>query len=210
AFGARLATATPAQLVALRAAASPVYGSLGSDPALGGTLARLELLAKANDGSAGAPIPPGCAYRPGEEERVPPPARTLDGPGRPGALPPGVYRYAWTHDELVGIGLSEHDAQINAAVVTWTLGRGRWSQSAKLADSRLKGSPGAYTSCRGWYDVDGDSVAFTTTTHYSDGDCAPATWTARWSVRARILTWSAVNIPDFVDLFTAKPWVRIG
>jgi TRAP-type C4-dicarboxylate transport system substrate-binding protein len=209
-FGARLATATPTQLVALRAAASQVYSSLATDADLGRTLARLEALAETIDVSAGAPIPPGCAYRPGEEKRASPPARTLDGPGRPGALPQGVYRYVWTHDELIGIGLSEHDAQINAAVVTWTVNRGQWSSAAKLADSRLKGRPGAYTSCQGWYDVDGDSVAFTTTTHYSDGDCAPATWTARWSVRGRILTWSAVNIPDFVDIFTAKPWVRIG
>ncbi|MFN0281914.1 MAG: hypothetical protein ACKVZ6_08085 [Kineosporiaceae bacterium] len=64
-----------------------------------------------------------------------------------------------------------------------------------------------YTRCAGWYD---DAVAFTTTTHHTDGDCAPPTWSARWSAEDRLLTWSAVSIPDFAYVWAGKPWQRIG
>jgi hypothetical protein len=69
--------------------------------------------------------------------------------------------------------------------------------------------PGAYTTCQGWYDVQGDTAWFTTTTHYSGGDCAAATWSARWTAHGRTLTWTAVSVADFAYVWGGKPWHRI-
>ncbi len=135
--------------------------------------------------------------------------RALTGPGRTGDFPVGAYRYHLAYDELVAHGLSEHDARINAGVFTWTMSRGKWSYEWKAAASGVT-VPGAYTTCAGWYDVQGDAVAFTTTTHYADGDCAPPTWSARWSVRAGLLSWLAVSVPDFAYVWAGKPWQRVG
>jgi TRAP-type C4-dicarboxylate transport system substrate-binding protein len=208
-LGLRVATATRVQVDALRAAAEPVYASLRADPALAKTLTRIQVLVRSADQAATTPVPAACTYHPGDEERVAPPERALPGPGRPGNLPQGSYRYALSVDELLAHGSSQHDAENNAGVLTWTLQAGRWHYVAKPAISGLN-RPGAYTTCEGWYDVQGETAWFTTTTKDSGGDCAPPTWSARWTAQGRTLSWTAVSVADFAYGWAGKPWQRIG
>ena len=205
-FGARLAFATPEQLAALRDAAEPVYAAMRADPALAVTLKRVEALASAAGHPAPPPVPAGCAYQPGDETRIAPKgAATLTGPGRPGDLPQGVYRFNLSKAELLGLGISEHDATMNAGVLTWTLHAGSWS--VRLDASEVPSSNG---TCEGWYDVNGDAVTFLTNTKVPGGTCAPPRWTARWATHNGTLTWSAVSVTDYTPLFAAKPWQKIG
>ena len=41
------------------------------------------------------------------------------------------------------------------------------------------------------------------------GDCAPPTWSARWSFRKDALTWSDVSVKDFGIVFAGE-WQKIG
>jgi TRAP-type transport system periplasmic protein len=204
-FGTRIATATPAQLAALRAAAGPVYAVLRSDPLLGRTLFRVEAAVRSAGRGVSAPVPAGCAYHPGDEKRIPPPVRALPAPGRTGDLPQGSYRYASTERELMARGHTADDAHINAGVFTWTLRGGRWNSVQEPVDSTVQ-----HTTCEGWYDVRDDAVTFTTITKYQGGTCAPDTWSARWSIHDRFLTWTAVSGADFADVWAGKPWQRIA
>jgi len=65
------------------------------------------------------------------------------------------------------------------------------------------------TSCRGFYDVKGKSVTFTTTKFFNNGDCAPPTWTAGWNYGDGQLTWTAVSVADFSFIFAPRPWQQI-
>ena len=63
-----------------------------------------------------------------QDQTANPPARpSRGGPGAPGELPPGVYRYSVSTAELRALGETEHDATMNAGVLTWTLRGGSWS-----------------------------------------------------------------------------------
>jgi TRAP-type C4-dicarboxylate transport system substrate-binding protein len=208
-LGLRVATASRAQIDALRAAAEPVYASLRADPALAKTLTRIQDLVRSADRPATIPVPAACTYRPGDEVRVARPERTLTSPGGPGDLPQGSYRYTSSVDELLAHGSSQHDAENNAGVTTWTLQAGRWHYVWKPAISSLN-RPGAYTTCEGWYDVQGNTAWFTTITRYDGGDCAPPTWSARWTDQGSTLSWTAVSVADFAYGWAGKPWQRIG
>jgi len=205
-FGARIALATPEQLAALRKAAEPAYAAIRANPALATTLQRVEGLTAAAGHDAPITVPAGCAYQPGDETRlVPPVAQHLTGPGAPGELPPGVYRYSVSTAELRALGETEHDATMNAGVLTWTLRGGSWSSRLDAANA-----PASSGTCEGWYDVRGDAVTFVTTTVVPGGTCAPPVWTARWSAHNGTLAWSAVSVADFAPGFASKPWQKIG
>ena len=149
-------------------------------------------------------VPAGCAFRPGEEKRlVPPKPAALTGPGRPGGLPAGVYRFSISRAELIDLGVNDHDATINAGVLTWTLRGGNWTVRHDPAEAGVS----AGGICQGWYDVQGDAVTFVTNTKVEGGTCAPPVWTARWSGK---ITWSAVSILDYAPVFAGKPWQKIG
>lgn len=207
--GVRVATASPAQLAALRSAAEPAYAVMRADPELAGSMRRIETLVSSVAQPAPTPVPAACSYHPGDEKRMPAPERRLTGPGNPGGLPQGTYRYSFTVEELLPHVANRYEAEINAGVFDWTLNGGRWHYTAKLAISGPY-RPGAYTSCDGWYDVQGNVARFTTTTVYSDGDCAPPQWSARWELHRSTLTWSAVSVPDFAYVWAGKPWQRIA
>jgi TRAP-type C4-dicarboxylate transport system substrate-binding protein len=122
--GARLAEASPQQLAALRKATEPVYAALRAKPDLAKTLSRIEELVAADEPSMPTGVPASCLYHPGDEKRIPPPDRTLTGPGRPGDLPQATYRFSNTEAELLTHGEDAHDAHMNAGVYTWTLSKG--------------------------------------------------------------------------------------
>lgn len=200
--GARIALASDGQLTALRQATEPVYAAIRADRKLGAILTRVEALARGAARPAAVAVPEGCAYRPGESPVMPP--RTLTGPGEPGGLPQGVYRYTLTEAELRAVGYNAHDARNNAGVWTWTLRAGSWTMRHEPAHAEVM----VYSSCDGWYEVRGETVTFDATTH--EGRCVPPDWTARWSATGDGITWSEVSVPDFAPPFATKPWQTIG
>ena len=211
--GVRIAMASPRQLRALREAVDPVYAALRTEPEQAALLARVEQLVQ----EAGMPdpvaVPDSCAYQPGDEG---PEARALpdplDGPGRPGGLPAGHYRYVLTEDEINDAIPPDGGYDIagaNAGVWTWTLGNGRWVVELQLAAQEL---PEGFSDgpCEGYYDVHGDQVDFTTVTQVENGECAPATWKAIWRETEDGLAMDVTSGGDDVDfLFGAKTWERI-
>ncbi|HSF27264.1 MAG TPA: hypothetical protein VLC50_07080 [Actinomycetes bacterium] len=203
--GARIAMATQGQLAELRSAFEPVYAALRSDPVQGKTLEQIEGLVAQASPDRPVDIPDGCAAVSEAEPSTPPSVRVLSGPGRPGRLPEGVYRYRISADELRAKGLSEADVRLNAGVFTWTLRGGSWSLKQEPVFASATG-----TSCGGFYDVSGGSASFTTTTVLEVGSCSPPTWTAQWKVEDGELTWSEVSEADLVPVFAPRPWKRIA
>ena len=155
----------------------------------------------------------------------------LAGPGRPGDLPSGTYRYTLTLQELLAHGVAPEDAQTRAGVWTWTLGHGRWSyriqQSEQLPacwnkysgthrfryhSHALEGCHLQYAGdhCAGYYDVVGHHVEFSTVTVYPNGQCAPPIWFASWSREG-----DGLHMPPHIPygdgyLFGGKRWDRVS
>jgi hypothetical protein len=211
--GMRIATASPAQLAALRDAAEPVYAALRAEPERAALLTRVEeLVAEVGDPEP-VEVPEGCAYQPGDEDRLAVPVlpATLFGPGRSGDLPAGSYRYTITAEEIQdGLDMDPEFTAANAGVWTWTLGDGRWSYELKpSAQESVEGHGG--TTCEGYYDVHGSQVDFTTVTvPEGGGDCASKTWKADWQETADGLEMDVTTDSDDLDfLFGAKTWERI-
>lgn len=158
-------------------------------------------------------------------------AQMLAGPGRPGDLPQGTYRYTLTRHELLAHGVASGDAQTRAGVWTWRLGNGRWSYRIQHSGAepacwgKFSGTHHyryhshalerchlqyAGNHCAGYYDVVGHHVEFTTVTVYANGQCAPSIWFASWSRTA-----DGVHVPPHIPwgdgyLFGGRRWERIA
>lgn len=138
---------------------------------------------------------------------APPRVRALTGPGDPGDLPQGVYRFVLTREQLLADGLSVQEADGNAGIFTYTLRAGRWRYEQQPA---VPGNAiSMMTTCEGSYTARGDTASFTTTTRYDGGDCSPPTWAARWTADAENLVWNDITEPDFGFVFGSMPWQRI-
>ena len=203
--GARVVTATPEQLSALRHAAEPVYTSMRKDPEQRAILEKVEALATSAPADPPVSLPDGCAYQPGDEKAIPAPVQALSGPGNPGGLPQGVYRLEHTPAELTEHGETEEGVRNNAGVITWTLRDGRWSNHPDPT------YPNRFSTvdCAGFYHVGRDVATFTTTTVVDGGSCAPPSWTARWSIDGDTLRWSAVSVDDFAYVWAGQGWTKI-
>src|SRR5262249_52401774 len=147
--GARVVTATPRQLSALRQAAEPVYTSMRKDPEQRPVLEKIEALATNAPSDLPLSVPEGCAYRPGDEKAIPAPVQALSGPGDPGGLPQGTYRLEHTPAELIEHGETEESVRDNAGVMTWTLRGGRWS----IHPDPTYPNRFSTADCAGFYDV---------------------------------------------------------
>ena len=209
--GARVAFATNAQLAALRAAAEPAYAALRQDATNAKTLARFEELVKAAGPDTVAPVPNGCAYRPSDAADTPVRVPALQGPGRPGRVPQGIYRYVVTVEDLRALGMSDEFVRANAGVWTWTLGHGRWNYQLQPASNNQPEGWGGNT-CAGYFDAIGNTINFTRVTEYErGGECAPPTWMGRWTATKGDLQWLHMPIDgnDIDYLFAGKMWERI-
>lgn len=153
-----------------------------------------------------APIPPAE----GAGTTLPEP---LNGPGDPGLLPAGTYRYSLSRKEIrdgIVTWAPPRFAVANAGAWTWTLGGGRWSYELDL---HAKETPVGFAgnTCEGYYDVHGSEVDFTTVTEYQVGDCASKTWKATWrQVDDGLLMDVTTDGRDLDFLFGAKTWERVG
>jgi TRAP-type transport system periplasmic protein len=212
AIGARIVTATPGQLADLRMMVEPAYEAIRADPEQARTLAAIERTVATVKAEPRLDLP-GCAYRPGDEERVrsvqnPQP---IDAPGQAGKLPAGTYRYAVTEEEVMTYGLTnEEGARANAGVWTWTIGNGSWRYEIEFSSSNVPKGYGGNT-CEGFYDVRGKNAEFTRETVHPPGECAPPTWRGVWETSEKGLRWRmSADEPDIVFLFGGKEWVRIS
>jgi TRAP-type C4-dicarboxylate transport system substrate-binding protein len=215
ATGARIALASADELRSMRRASRPVHIALRSQPGQSSLLSRVEALVA----SAGEPepydVPDGCAYQPGDEDEIAVVVlpEALDGPGDPGDLPEGTYRYELTERDILD-GVPGADSELaagNAGVWTWSLNNGRWRYDVQFTAAEVPTGYDEITHCEGYYDVRGTRVDFTTTTVYPGGwSCASLTWKARWSradggLRMDVTTDGA----DLDFIFGNKPWERI-
>ncbi|HZQ64943.1 MAG TPA: TRAP transporter substrate-binding protein DctP [Gaiellaceae bacterium] len=190
--GARLVRAAPAQLAALRRALQPVYAGLRRDPQTRTMIAEIERLKGAVPRD---PALPACAGA-----RVAPTAARP----APDALD-GIYRVRWSEQELVEagapLGAASGDfgyAHGEPVVVTMTL-RGGHVQVAFRPDP---GSP-----CTGTYAVSGQTVAIELKPPLCQGRTI-----ARWSLAHGLLRLDVTRAtgPGDVQLYGAKPWLKIG
>ena len=124
-----------------------------SDAGQAATLARIEELVAAAPSAPLPNVPERCTYHSGDEDRRPLEAVPLTGPGDPGDLPQGSYRYRLTRDQLLAAGLPPGDARLNAGVLTWTLRDGGWRSEQEPDFPEATQITG--TTCAGWYDVRG-------------------------------------------------------
>jgi TRAP-type transport system periplasmic protein len=134
--GARVATASQADLAALRSAFAPVYASLEQDPQTKAFIQRIQALKQATPAAAPLAIPAGCTGK--APERPAHPSGTV-----PAALN-GTYRYVLTKEDARKGG--EADLSEYPSVVTAILKDGHMDQGP--------GEPGTT------YAVDGDRITF--------------------------------------------------
>ena len=203
--GARIATATPAQVEALTARVQPVYERLATNPATAEMFSRVQRLAAGATADAPAQIPADCAFQPGDEARAPEVPTRLTAPGDPGDLPQGVYRYELTPEYLRAAGLPEGDVRGNAGILTYTLKDGRWSFQQKPRYDNVD-----KTTCEGYYDIDGPTFTGSVVTTYASGECAPLLWTATWAFQGDTLTWTDIST-DMATVFAGEHgWRKIA
>jgi len=193
----------------VRRACEPVYAALRADARTAAVLARVETLVAAVTPTAPTEPPADCAYQPGEEQARAADVPVLSGPGDPGALPQGVYRFTVTRQHILDLGQSAEEADNNAGVITYTLRAGTWKyeQQPTVSSDRMTN---LMTTCEGWYSVSGDTASFTTSTTYTTGNCSPPSWRAHWKAEGDRLVWSRLSVPDFALVFSDTPWERIG
>ena len=150
--GAKIATATPAQIEALKAKVQPVYQRLAEDPATADMFRRVEQSGDRCHGRQAGHDPAGVRVQGRRREPRPIRSTPLTAPGDPGDLPQGVYRYELTPEYLRSAGLPEDDVYGNAGIFTYTLEAGRWLLEQKpLYDNVIN------TTCEGFYDADGST-----------------------------------------------------
>jgi TRAP-type C4-dicarboxylate transport system substrate-binding protein len=135
-LGARFATASPADLAALRTAFAPVYASLEQDPQTKAFIQRIQALKRSTPAAAPLAIPAGCTGKA--------PERPVHPPGTVPAALNGTYRYVLTKEEARQGG--EADLREFPSVVT-----------ATLKDGHMDNGPGEPGTT---YAVDGDRITF--------------------------------------------------
>jgi TRAP-type C4-dicarboxylate transport system substrate-binding protein len=202
--GARFATATAAQLGALRDAVRPVYTRLRQDPRTTTYLERIDRL-KADTPAVALTVPAGCTGTPAPS---PTPAA-----GDPSGLN-GVYRLEWTVNELMAAGRPQHDAEENAGIITLTFDDGKlvWNWQGSQA-----------SNCVGRYVVSGDRVGLISGSGAQWPCGGPGDWdkehfTAAWKATDKQLVLTDIRSTGqfaadqnfFEVLFGGKPWARIG
>lgn len=207
--GAGFVTAAPGQVASLRATTAEALRGLGSAAVTAQVTTGIqEAVRSVRPEPAHAPAT--CAPFDGTTAgrlTDPWPAR----PGRPGALPAGVYRYSVSEDEMRASGVNDTIAHAIAGVWTWTLRDGSWRYDFAPAANDIPDGY-AFATCRGWYDVVGSSISFgLDPADPSGGACAPYAWGGQWQIAPqglRLTLHQPNGDPNY--LFSGKLWERIA
>jgi TRAP-type C4-dicarboxylate transport system substrate-binding protein len=203
--GKRFASATTENLAALRQAVQPVYDQLAGDATTAELLTEIEAL-KATLTPHPIVIPPGCAGKAAAVET--PVAEGTDDP----SVLDGSFRFEWTVDELIAIGATPHDAQINSGGFVLTFANGQFDQT-------LDNVPADH--CRGTYGISGNRITMVASSHLADWDCGGDSLGALLLDAAWRLDGNQLTFSDFVHdpesgvmswnaVYLTKPLTKIG
>jgi TRAP-type transport system periplasmic protein len=180
--GARLATASPADLATLRTAFAPVYASLQQDPQTKAFIQRIQALKRSTSAEAPLAIPSGCTGKAPQH----PTASTGTAP----ADLNGTYRYLLTKEDARKFGDPEVDQFPHVNTV-------------KLRDGKVDGG------CFGQgatYSVTGDQITFDTPEY---GSTMTFTFSVDRKGNLHLTPAPSVDKGDALEC-SYKPWTRIG
>jgi TRAP-type C4-dicarboxylate transport system substrate-binding protein len=181
-LGARFATASPADLAALRSAFAPVYASLERDPQTKAFIQRIQALKRSTAAEAPLAIPAGCTGRAPEQSA----ASTGTAP----ADLNGTYRYLLTKEDARKVG----DPEVDQFPVLATV---------KLQDGKVEGG------CFGQgatYSVTGDQITFDTPEY---GYTMTFTFSVDGKGNLHLTPAPSVEKGDAFQC-SYKPWTKIG
>jgi TRAP-type C4-dicarboxylate transport system substrate-binding protein len=180
--GARFATASAADLLALKAGFAPVYASLERQPDTKAYIERIEALKESTPSGPGLAIPSACTgVAPAQ------PTRTA---GTAPAYLNGTYRYVLTKEDANKAG----DTDTGYPYVN----------TITLKDGRLEG--GCFGSGGGTYSVDGDRITFYSVEY---GYSMTVTLTVDDQGSLHLTPVPPMDPGDAFVCFS-KPWTRIG
>jgi TRAP-type C4-dicarboxylate transport system substrate-binding protein len=180
--GARFATASPADLAALRGAFAPVYASLERDPQTKAFIERIQALKRSAPAGAPLAIPAGCTGKAPEQPAA-----------HAGTVPAdlnGTYRYLLTKEDARRVGDPEVDQFPHVNTV-------------KLRDGKVEGG------CFGQgatYSVTGDQITFDTP---EDGYTMTFTFSVDGKGNLHLTPAPSVEKGDALEC-SYKPWIKIG
>jgi hypothetical protein len=180
--GARFATASPADLAALRGAFAPVYASLERDPQTKAFIERIQALKRSAPAGAPLAIPAGCTGKAPEQPAA-----------HAGTVPAdlnGTYRYLLTKDDARKVGDPEVDQFPHVNTV-------------KLRDGKVEGG------CFGQgatYSVTGDQITFDTPEY---GYTMTFTFSVDGKGNLDLTPTPSMDKGDAFEC-SYKPWTKIG
>jgi TRAP-type C4-dicarboxylate transport system substrate-binding protein len=180
--GARFATASPADLAALRGAFAPVYASLERDPQTKAFIERIQALKRSAPAGAPLAIPAGCTGKAPEQPAA-----------HAGTVPAdlnGTYRYLLTKEDARRVGDPEVDQFPHVNTV-------------KLRDGKVEGG------CFGQgatYSVTGDQITFDTPEY---GYTMIFTFSVDGKGNLHLTPAPSVEKGDALEC-SYKPWIKIG
>ena len=180
--GARLATASPADLAALRTAFAPVYASLERDPQTKAFIERIQALKRSAPAGAPLAIPAGCTGKAPQQPAA-----------RAGTVPAdlnGTYRYLLTKEDARKVGDPEVDQFPHVNTV-------------KLRDGKVEGG------CFGQgatYSVTGDQITFDTPEY---GSTMTFTFSVDGKGNLHLTPTPSVDKGGAFEC-SYKPWTKIG
>jgi len=180
--GARLATASPADLAALRTAFAPVYASLERDPQTKAFIERIQALKRSAPAGAPLAIPAGCTGKAPQQPAA-----------RAGTVPVdlnGTYRYLLTKEDARKVGDPEVDQFPHVNTV-------------KLRDGKVDGG------CFGQgatYSVTGDQITFDTPEY---GSTMTFTFSVDGKGNLHLTPTPSVDKGGAFEC-SYKPWTKIG
>jgi TRAP-type C4-dicarboxylate transport system substrate-binding protein len=180
--GARFATASPADLAALRKAFAPVYASLERDPRTKAFIERIQALKRSTSAEAPLAIPAGCTGKAPEQSAA--------SAGTAPADLNGTYRYLLTKEDARRVGDPEVDQFPHVNTV-------------KLRDGKVEGG------CFGQgatYSVTGDQITFDTP---EDGYTMTFTFSVDGKGNLHLTPTPSVDKGGAFEC-SYKPWIKIG
>jgi TRAP-type C4-dicarboxylate transport system substrate-binding protein len=180
--GARFATASPADLAALRKAFAPVYASLERDPRTKAFIERIQALKRSTSAEAPLAIPAGCTGKAPEQSAA--------SAGTAPADLNGTYRYLLTKEDARKVGDPEVDQFPHVNTV-------------KLRDGKVEGG------CFGQgatYSVTGDQITFNTP---EDGYTMTFTFSVDGKGNLHLTPTPSVDKGGAFEC-SYKPWIKIG
>jgi TRAP-type C4-dicarboxylate transport system substrate-binding protein len=178
--GARFATASPADLAALRKAFAPVYASLERDPQTKAFIEQIQALKGSTSAEAPLAIPAGCT------------GKASGQPASTGTVPAdlnGVYRYTITKNDAIAAGAGD-DPDYPATNTVW------------LKDGSFRATGGL----RATYSVTGDRITFDIPEF---GYSLTFTLSVDGKGNLHLTPVQPMDHGDAV-LWSTKPWIKIG